>query len=278
MIRLGLALLLATIYGCSPMIATDNSTDRFFKKRGLKYNIELDSIHNHMLRWVQVSPLEKDTVPIILFVHGASGSANNFYQFLADSSLLKHARLISVDRLGYSPYDQGESVVSIQKQSDALAKVLTHYQYPWLLIVGHSYGGPIVANYTLDYPEKIKAAILLAPALDPENEKVLGIAKLTEWKATKWMIPDFFMVAADEKNVHVEQLKLLLPKWETAQVPFVHLHGTKDGIVPYENTDFSKRVINEEFLEVISIENGNHLLPWSETELIKKELLRWVNK
>jgi pimeloyl-ACP methyl ester carboxylesterase len=276
MIRVGLAVLLATVCGCSSMIATDNSTVRYFKKRGLECSIKLDSIYNHPLRWVEVSILEKDTLPIVLFVHGAPGSANNFYEFISDTTFLKYARLISIDRLGYSPYDQGESVVSIQKQSDALAKVLTHYQYPWLLVVGHSYGGPIVSNFAIDYPEKIKAAVLLAPALDPENEKILGIAKLTEWKATKWMVPDLFMVAADEKNAHVEQLKLLLHKWDNVSVPFVHIHGTKDGLVPYENIEFSKEVIDEKFLQVVAIEKGDHILPWSETELVKAELLKWL--
>ncbi len=264
------------MYGCSPMIATDNSTLRYFKKRGLECNIQLDSIYDHPLRWVEVSTLNKDTLPIVLFVHGAPGSANNFYDFLADTSLLNQARLISVDRLGYSPYDQGESVVSIQKQSDALVKILSHYQYPWLIVVGHSYGGPIVSNFAIDNPEKVKAALLLAPALDPENEKILGIAKLTKWKATKWMAPDLFMVATDEKNAHVEQLNILLPKWEHVSVPFIHLHGTKDGLVPYENIKFSKTVIPSEFLQIISIKNGDHLLPWSETELVKKEVLKWL--
>lgn len=258
------------------MIATDNSTLKYFGKRGLDCSIKLDSIYDHPLRWVEVSTLEKDTLPIVLFVHGAPGSANNFYEFLADTTLLSCARLISVDRLGYSPHDQGESVVSIQKQSDALAKVLAHYHYPWNLVVGHSYGGPIVSNFAIDHPEKVKAAILLAPALDPENEKILGIAKLTEWKTTKWMVPDLFMVAAEEKNAHVDELNQLLPKWENVAVPFVHMHGTKDGLVPYENIEFSKEVIPKEFLQIVSIKNGDHLLPWSETELVRNEILKWV--
>ena len=274
--RLFLVALLVTIYGCSPMIATDNSTFRFFEKRGLECNIQIDSIYDHPLRWVEVSILKKDTLPIVIFVHGAPGSANNFYEFLADTSLLKYARLISIDRLGYSPYDQGEAEISIQKQSDALKKILSHYQYPWVLAVGHSFGGPIVANYVLDYPDKVKAAILLAPALDPENEKYLTIAKLADWKATNWIVPELMMVANAEKNAHAEQLRILLPKWENIQVPIVHMHGTNDGLVPYENVAFSKEMITAENLEIISIKKGNHLLPWSETETVKEEILKWL--
>jgi pimeloyl-ACP methyl ester carboxylesterase len=56
----------------------------------------------------------------------------------------------------------------------------------------------------------------------------------------------------------------------------VHIHGTKDGLVPYENIEFSKEVIDEKFLQVVAIEKGDHILPWSETELVKAELLKWL--
>lgn len=258
----------------SPMaVANDEETFRYFEKQGLQCTVGNDSIHGHPLRWVEVSTLKEDSLPIVIFTHGAPGAANNFFQFLEDTSLLKHARLISIDRLGYSPEDQGNAEVSIQRQSEAIAKVLSHYVFPYVIAVGHSYGGPITSCFVLDHPEKVKAAILLAPALDPEHEKDFAIVKFTEWKATRWAVPAFFMVAAAEKKAHESELRKMLPKWPSVQTPFIHVHGTDDDIVPYDNIDFSKKVIPDSLLRIVTIDRGSHMTPWEDHELVKDLVL-----
>jgi pimeloyl-ACP methyl ester carboxylesterase len=266
-------------YFNSPMsVATDEQTNDYFADKGLKCSVGHDSIFSHPLRWVEISTPSKDPLPIVIFTHGAPGAANNFFQFLTDTSLLKYARLISIDRMGYSPDDQGNAEVSIQKQSEALAKVLSHYAYPYVIAVGHSYGGPITSNFVLDHPEKVKAAVLLAPALDPDEEKDFFIVKFTEWKATQWMVPAFFMVAAAEKKAHESELRMVLPKWETVQTPFIHVHGTDDNIVPYENIAFSKRMIPDSLLKIITIKGGTHMTPWEDEDLVKDQLLQLLRE
>lgn len=261
-------------YFNSPMaVATDEETYDFFEDKGLECTVSHDSIFGHPLRWVEVSTLEEDSLPIVIFTHGAPGAANNFFQFLDDTSLLKYARLISIDRLGYSPEDLGNPVVSIQKQSEAIAKVLSHYGYPYVIAVGHSYGGPITANFVLDHPEKVKVAILLAPALDPDHEKSFFTEKFTQWKATRWAVPTYFMVAAAEKKAHESELRKMLPKWKTVRTPFIHVHGTDDDIVPYGNIEFSKRMIPDSLLTIVTIDGGSHMTPWSDREEVEQLIL-----
>jgi len=266
---------LAIWYFNSPMsVANDEDTYRFFEKKGLDCTIGHDSIFGHPLRWVEVSTLEEDTLPIVFFTHGAPGAANNFFQFLEDTSLLQHARLIAIDRLGYSPEDQGNAEVSIQKQSEAIAKVLSHYNYPYVIAVGHSYGGPITSNFVLDHPEKVKTAILLAPAISPYEEKDFAIVKFTEWTATRWAVPAFFMVAAAEKKAHESELRRMLTKWEMVQTPFIHVHGTDDKIIPYNNISFSEEVIPDSLLTVVTIDGGTHMTPWADKELVTDLILQ----
>jgi pimeloyl-ACP methyl ester carboxylesterase len=258
----------------SPMsISDDEGTYAYFENLGLTCTIGNDSIHGHPLRWVEVSTIDSDTLPVIIMTHGAPGAANNFFQFLSDTNLLKHARMISIDRLGYSPNDQGIAEVSIQKQSEAIAKVLSHYSYPYVIAVGHSYGGPITSAFVLDNPEKVKAVVLLAPAISPDEEKDFAIVKFTEWTMTKWAVPAFFMVAAAEKKAHESELRRMLPKWNTVQTPFIHVHGTDDKIVPYENISFSKEVIPDSLLTIVTIDGGNHMTPWANEELVKEILI-----
>jgi len=274
LIFIGLHVPLAIWFFNSPMsVTTDEQTRDYFEGEGLECTIGNDSIFGHPLRWVEVSTMQKDTLPIVIFTHGAPGAANNFFQFQTDTALLKYARLISVDRLGYSPNDQGNAEVSIQKQSEALAKILSHYDYPYVIAVGHSYGGPITSSFVLDNPEKVKAAVLLAPALDPDEEKDFAIVKFTEWKATRWAVPAFFMVAAAEKKAHESELRKLLPKWQLVQTPFIHVHGTDDDIVPYKNITFSERMIPDSLLTIITIDGGSHMTPWEDEDLVTHQLL-----
>ncbi|MCF8459273.1 MAG: alpha/beta hydrolase [Flavobacteriales bacterium] len=279
LVFIGIHIALAIWFFNSPMsVVTDEQTTNYFDQEGLKCTIGHDSIFGHPLRWVEVSTSDKDSLPIVIFTHGAPGAANNFFQFQTDTGLLKYARLISIDRLGYSPDDQGNAEVSIQKQSEAIAKVLAHYTYPYVVAVGHSYGGPITSSFVLNNPEKVKAAILLAPALNPDEEKDFFIVKFTEWKAVRWVVPAFFMVAASEKKAHEQQLREMLPKWSRVKTPFIHIHGTSDKIVPYENVNFSKRMIPDSLLTITTIDGGSHMTPWEDKDLVKEEILRWIQK
>jgi pimeloyl-ACP methyl ester carboxylesterase len=275
LIFIGLHIPLAIWFYNSPMaISDDEGTYEYFEDLGLTCTIGTDSIHGHPLRWVEVSTLKNDSLPIIIFTHGAPGAANNFFQFLEDSALLKHARLIAIDRLGYSPNDQGNAEVSVQKQSEAIAKVLSHYSYPYVIAVGHSYGGPITSAFVLDSPEKVKAAVLLAPAISPDEEKDFAIVKFTEWSLTKWAVPAFFMVAAAEKKAHEAELRRMLPKWNSVKTPFIYVHGTDDRIVPYENISFSKEMIPDSLLTIFTIDGGSHMTPWEDEELVTELLLQ----
>ncbi|MCB9190692.1 MAG: alpha/beta hydrolase [Flavobacteriales bacterium] len=279
LIFIGLHIPLAFWFFNSPMaISDDEGTNEYFEDLGLTCTIGTDSIHGHPLRWVEVSTLKDDTLPIIIFTHGAPGAANNFFQFLEDTSLLKHARLIAIDRLGYSPDDQGNAEVSIQKQSEAIAKVLSHYSYPDVIAIGHSYGGPITSAFVLDNPEKVKAAVLLAPAISPDEEKDFAIVKFTEWSLTKWAVPAFFMVAAAEKKAHETELRRMLPKWNSVKTPFIHVHGTDDRIVPYANISFSKEMIPDSLLTIVTIDGGSHMTPWEDEDLVTELLLEQLKR
>ena len=79
-------------------------------------------------------------------------------------------------------------------------------------------------------------------------------------------------VATDEKYSHVEELKKMLPDWQNLQVPITYIHGDEDRLVPYENLVFAIKMIDDSCLKVISLPGEDHFLPWSQEELIKKEL------
>ncbi|HRF41829.1 MAG TPA: alpha/beta fold hydrolase, partial [Saprospiraceae bacterium] len=173
------------------------------------------------LRYVETG-LQTDSTPLILFVHGAPGSGNNFYKYLSDSLLTAKYRLISIDRPGYGYSNYGQS---FRVQAEAVKAVLDRYRPSKTLLVGHSFGGPVIAQVALDYPAQVQALLMLAPVNDPDSEPVPWYAGLARWRLTRWMLSKAWQVSGDEKFAHVEELRRLQPRWQELRIPVTHWHG-----------------------------------------------------
>lgn len=210
--------------------------------------------------------------PTIIFIHGAPGSSDNFFQFMKNPNLVRKFDMVSVDRPGYGYSDFGRSEVSIKKQAEVLKPILEEYGNTSTILIGHSYGGPIAAKAEVLYPDLVQAIMLLAPAIDPENEKEFAIAWFGKTRPFRWLTPTSWKVATDEKYSHVEELKKMIPDWQKISIPVTYIQGDKDRLVPYENLAFAKKMINESCLKVISIPQEDHFLPWSREELVKGEI------
>ena len=96
----------------------------------------------------------------------------------------------------------------LKKQTEVVAEIVEDLPEQKVVVLGHSYGGPIAAYSSL-LSTKVKSVIMLAPAIDPENEKVFWIAKVAKWKLTKWIVPGAMGDAGDEKFTHVAELEKL---------------------------------------------------------------------
>lgn len=220
--------------------------------------------------------LEKDAnLPYVVFIHGAPGSLIDYLDFFKDDKLTTHFNLLSIDRLGYGYSEFGQSETSMKKQASALMQVVDSVRKNnKVILVGHSYGGPIALMMEASFPQTFESILLLAPAIDPENEKEIRIAGLGVNPLTSWVVPPALRVAADEKTTHVAELKKLEPMLRNINIPICHIHGTKDSLVPYENVAFSEKHFKNDILEIVTLEKVDHFLPWSHHELIVNKLLQ----
>ena len=255
---------------------SDRKLNQQFKHEDLQPVIKYHTYKNHTLRYLDLT--HDEDLPYVVFIHGAPGSLSDYSEYFRNEKLYEKANLISIDRLGYGNSGFGKSETSIMIQGEAIHSLLNGIgkdkQY---LTIGHSYGGPIAVRMAMDFPKFSKALILLAPALDPENEKEIKLAKLPLSQPIRWLTPPALRVAADEKNTHVDELKKMLNKYEQIRIPVCHIHGTSDSLVPYENIAFSQKNIAPEFLEIVSLENVDHFLPWSHHELVVDKILEYVD-
>ncbi|MGB1207060.1 MAG: alpha/beta fold hydrolase [Chitinophagales bacterium] len=219
------------------------------------------------------------SLPTIIFIHGAPGSLDAFETYLQDEDLLKQAHLISVDRAGYGYSDFGKSEVFIEKQAALLQPILEKKkQHKPLLLVGHSYGGPISARLAMDFPDLVDAMLLLAPALSPEDERVFWVSYPADFFLIKWLLPKPIRVSNDEKLAHAEELRKMLPFWKNVNIPTTIIQGDKDWIVPPTNADFAEKMIAEEYLNLIRIDSASHFLPWTQFDLVKKLILEQLDE
>ena len=251
---------------------SDRKIAALFQGEDLRPTIKYHKFKNHSLRYLELTT--NKSLPYVVFIHGAPGSSADYYDYFRNEDLYTNFNLISVDRLGYGYSDFGNPETSIQKQGDAIQSIIEKYcSTNKVILVGHSYGGPIAVRMAMDYPNSYTSLLLLAPALDPENEQEIKLAYLAVRKPTSWLTPSALRVAADEKFAHSKELQKMIPFYDKITIPVCHIHGTKDSLVPYENLNFSKRHLQSDFLETIPIEGEDHFLPWTQEELIVKKIL-----
>lgn len=101
--------------------------------------------------------------PPVLFIHGASANANEFDWSLAPR-LADRFDLILADRPGHGYSQRPDKGSELGVQARQLAGVLeAETGGEPAIVVGHSFGGAVALRLALDYPERVKALILLAP-------------------------------------------------------------------------------------------------------------------
>lgn len=256
---------------CITMRTKPGKVANYFEKEKVSFLDTTVVFGGDMLHYIQTG---KKGNPILLFVHGSPGSWNNFEKYLSDSLLLKKFCMIAIDRpgFGYSDFRKSKNLfeqTAILKQFvNSLPKNVSIFS------VGHSYGGPLITNLAIELPSRFSSIVLLAGAVDPKAETPEKWRKIFKAKPLRYIIPGALQPANDElwwlkKDLYVMQENL---KKITTNV--IVIHGTDDDLVPYSNVAFVEReFVNAKLIEVITIKNANHFIPWEHFETIRKKLL-----
>ncbi len=239
---------------------------------GLKHRHELHSFikDERNMFYVAIGDTAKTKV---LFVHGSPGSWDNFLSFMRDPELLKNFRMLSVDRPGFGGSGYGIPERSVKEQAELIAEVL--YREPSstpAILVGHSYGGPVIARLAMDYPELVDGLVFVAASVDPDLEKTKWYQIPVHYKILSWILPGMLYSANEEILALKAELQRMKPLWKNITVPASVIHGKSDKLVPYPNATFLDSMLVNADSRLVLIENLNHFIPWNRPELIRQEL------
>jgi pimeloyl-ACP methyl ester carboxylesterase len=124
-------------------------------------------VNGAALHYVHVPAPENAGLPPIVFVHGASANLND--QMLPLRPLLEgRAELLFLDRPGHGWSGRGPGNNETQEaQAESIAALMRQLGIGKAIIVGHSFGGSVVAAFALAHPEMTEGLVFLAAATHP---------------------------------------------------------------------------------------------------------------
>lgn len=221
---------------------------------------------------IYTSSASAEPKQLIIFVHGTPGSYTAFRSYLNDPVMQEKFHMISVTRPGWRS-DEDAKVPSLDKQAAALRPLLDMDRSgKGALLMGHSYGGPVIARTAMNYPELIAGLIFVATTGDPE-------LSAPRWYNRFAVVLPRFVLGASLKGANAEimplrpQLEAMLPRWQDLTMPVLIVQGSRDRLVHPDNALFMQRMLVNSEVRFLNREGLGHFVLWEEAPLIRDNII-----
>ena len=209
---------------------------------------------------------------LIVFVHGTPGSFTTFMHYMNDSLMQEHFHMISVTRPGWVERN-AEKVPSLDEQAAALEPLLRMDRSgKGTILMGHSYGGPVIAKTAMEYSELVSGLVFVATTGDPELSG-------PRWYNRLAVVIPRFILGDGLKGANAEimplrpQLESILSGWEELEMPVLIVQGDRDRLVNPRNAEFMQRMLVNAEVTYMWREGQGHFVLWEEAELIVDALI-----
>lgn len=220
------------------------------------------------LAWFSGGGTKADAQQTVIFVHGTPGSATAWKDYI--HNVPPGFRFLSIDRPGFGNSEPGV-VPELERQARALGALMKDQEQP-VILVGHSLGGPIIAQAAINFPEQVSALVILAGSLDPALEKINPLQHVGKWWPISSLLPRTLYNANLEIFALEAELEKLGRSLHLIKIPVLIVHGTQDRLVPYENVAYMEQMLTNARVEVVTLEGQNHFLPWNSREAVEQAI------
>jgi pimeloyl-ACP methyl ester carboxylesterase len=215
-----------------------------------------------------------DSLPLVVMVHGSPGSSADMLDYLADSALLQHACVVAVDRPGFGDSGYGDAETSVQVQAADLLPLVQQFGRKKVIMVGHSYGGPVIARFAMDYPGMVDGLVLIAGSIDPELEPATWWKRPFDLPGIRLLVPSALRISNREILPLREELEKMRPDWVKITCPVTVIQGTKDRLVPAGNAAFAQKMLaHNPHVTIKMMENDDHFIIWSKKYVMVDAIL-----
>ena len=271
-----ITLSLFILNGCfllNKYIYTDKELEKRYKNSATKPQYKSLKFLNRNLHYTVIS--KKDSLPLLILLHGAPGAWYGYMNLMEDSLLQQNFKMIALDRPGYGKSGYGKPELSTQLQALAVKTIIDaeNTSHKKVHLFGRSYGAPIAAWLAINYPQLTERLFMISPVIDPDKEKFYWFSSIGKWKPVQWMLPKLLNVATAEKYAHPVEMNLMKNKWKKLYIKTYVICGENDRIADTANYSFAKRKIINADATFLKLKNTGHLVTYERAELIKQLLL-----
>jgi pimeloyl-ACP methyl ester carboxylesterase len=233
------------------------------------------------LEYVEFNPNldSESSKQLVVFVHGTPGSFSAFLRYINDPKMRENFHMIAVTRPGWLQDDDedDERVPSLEAQAAALEPLLRmDTSGKGALLMGHSYGGPVIAKTAMQYSDLISGLVFVASTGDPELSG-------PRWYNRIAIALPRFILGSSLKGANAEilplrpQLEAMLPEWENLNMPVLIVQGDKDRLVNPGNANFMEKMLVNSDVTFLHREGQGHFVLWEEADLIVDTILEKFN-
>lgn len=251
---------------------SDKKAYRVFETKSVPLTIFDTGINKNHLHYAVSG---SDSLPTLVFIHGSPGSWMNYMKYMWDSAMRSKFRIVAIDRPGFGFSDFGKAM-HLQQQAAIVLPVLQKIKNDRpMFLAGHSYGGPLSVKLAADDPQLFEAIVIIAGALDINQEAKETWRKIMNVPPLYWGLPGAFGPSNTELLYLKKDLRPLQEDFKKVTCKVIFVHGDKDTWVPIKNVAYgTKMMVNASSVISDTIKNADHQVPWKNMDELKAVLLK----
>ena len=220
-----------------------------------------------------------DKNPSIVFLHGWQQSGRSFSPLVP--FLSKNYRLFLIDLPGFGLTEKPTDDFSSFDYARVITIWLKKKKLKKIILVGHSFGGKIVAIIGSKNPEMIKKLILIASSGIPHTKTLVklvpsSISKRIPFKVKRFFASRDYQQAGELlvlfKNIVKEDISSVFTK---INLPTLIIWGKKDKELPVSDGKLIQKLIKKSRLVLVE---GDHFPFWQKPKQIASLISQFINE
>ncbi len=187
--------------------------------------------------------------------------------------------MYAYDRIGYGHTQPFNIEGSLNGHAEQLRNLVEYAGAEKNILVGHSYGGSVIAKFAIEFPELVHGIVIIAGPLDPDLEPPGWWRPLLNVLPLRIAVPRVFRISNIELAPLGNELRLMSQQFDKIICPVILMYGERDLLVPKAHAEFGAKMLrNAASVETEYIPGGGHLIHWSRRDRVVDYILQMAGR